>query len=341
MYCSNSGSFVIEGPVRWKTMMLAKLGNSVKNRIGWYSFGCILLGLAVAYMWEATVLRLLIPLALFVMLYPMMLDLRVGDLRREIRNPRMLLTALLINFVLSPLLIFGLTRIFISDSSPMLLIGLILFGTVPGGAMVPAFTGMLRGNVSLSVTVTALSLLLSIAAVPFWAGLLVGRSIQVPPLLIAKYLAVIIALPMLLGFLTRRWITTNKGDQYFQHIKDELQSLSGIGLLFLVFAMFGSSGRLVLDDPELIPSIMLPGVCFVIMSLMLSVLLGKLMGASKRDAIALTMSTAVKNNAIAIALAASAFGPEAALVNTTTGPLVQLPIMLCFIRYNSLFTGKD
>ena len=322
-------------------LILVKLGNSVTDRIGWYALGSILVGLAVAHVWEAALLRLLIPVALFVMLYPMMLDLGVGDLRRELRNPKMLVTALLINFVLSPLLIFGLTRMLVPNSSPMLLIGLILFGTVPCGAMVPSFTGMLRGNVSLSVTVTALSLVLSIIAVPFWAGLLMGRVIPVPPQLIAKYLAVIIVLPMLLGYLTRRWITANKGDRYFQQFKADFQSLSGIGLLILVFSMFGSSGRLVLKDPRLIPAIMLPAVCFVIMSLMLSSLLARLTGASKADTIALTMSTVVKNNAIAIALAASVFGPEAALVNTTTGPLVQLPIMLTYLRYSRSLMDND
>lgn len=315
--------------------LVLKLGNSIKNHIGLYACGALALGLAVALAWEPAWLMMLIPVALLLMLYPMMLDVGVGDLGKQLRNPMLLVMALMINFALSPLLIFGLSWICVPLSLPAVMTGLILFGTVPCGGMVPAFTSMLGGNVSLAVTVTALSLSLSVLAVPLWADILMDRFIPVPPLLIAKHLAVIIAVPLLLAELTRRVVTRKRGHRYFQRLRGEVQMFSGAGLLLFLFSVFGSSGRMVVREPALIPSIMLPAACFVIASLALSTLLARLAGADRKDAVALTMSTAIKNNAIAIALAASAFGPEVALVNATTGPLVQLPIMLSYLWLNT------
>ena len=322
-------------------MMVRRLGNSIKDWTGSYAVGALAVGLALAVVWEPTWLRVLIPVGLVLMLYPMMLDVGLGDAGKQIRNPRLLVTALAVNFVLSPLLIFGLSRICLPYSSPSVMVGLVLFGTVPCGGMVPAFTGMLSGNVSLAVTVTAVSLTLSIVAVPLWAGILLDRIIPVPPLLIGKYLSLIIVLPLLLAHLTRTVVIRKRGSRYFEKFKSDVQLFSGVGLLLLLVSIFGSNGKMVLKDPALIPSIMLPAGSFVIASLCVSTILGHLVGAGREDAIAFTMGTVVKNNAVAIALSAAAFGPEVALVNATTGPLVQLPIMLSYIHFKTRLDGGN
>lgn len=152
------------------------------------------------------ILKMLMPPALFFMLYPAMLDVDFRQLARAVQKPGLILTAFLINFILSPLLIFGLLKLLFSEPDQALTIGLVLYGIIPCGAMVPAFTGLLRGNVVLSATILAVSLFLSIAMIPVWTKILIGTLVPVPFSLILNALVIIVALPLLAAQGTRKFI---------------------------------------------------------------------------------------------------------------------------------------
>ena len=69
--------------------------------------------------------------------------------------------------------------------------------------------------------------------------------------------------------------------------------------------------------------------------LSVSFLSNRALKTAYEDSVAFTISTTAKNNAIAMALALSAFGPEVALTHAVAGPLVQLPIMLSYLKLSS------
>ena len=106
-------------------------------------------------------------LALFLMLYPPMLEVDFAGVKEVFTKPWLVVAALFLNFLVSPLLIFGLLHLFVGSSGLNLMLGIILYGAVPGGGMAPAFTGMLKGNVNLSVTISAIGSVLTIGIVPF------------------------------------------------------------------------------------------------------------------------------------------------------------------------------
>ena len=167
--------------------------------------------------------------------------------------------------------------------------------------------------------------------VPLWAKCLIGTQMAVPALLIFRHLCFIIVIPLVLAALTRRIILGRMGESLALLVKERIQVLSGVGLCLLVFTMSLLYGDRVLNEPLLILRIAAPVAAFLMIMFLISGLLGKIFRSRSEDAVALTLSTTAKNNAISLALAFSTFGADAALVNAIAGPLVQLPILLGFV----------
>jgi ACR3 family arsenite transporter len=313
-------------------MLLTRLGTGIRNNLGSCSAVAILSGLVVGHIYPLPFLTSFISVALFLMLYPSMLQIEIGEIGAAFKRPGILVVALLINFGLAPILIFGLVHLFYINIEASLMIGVMLFGMVPCGGMVPAYTGMLGGNVSLSVSITATSLALSIGMVPLWARLLIGRIVPVPTSLVAEYLVLAIVVPMALASVTRGWMIARTGSAYFEKMKDYLQMLPGYGLMFLLFIIFSVTEHRVVSSPSLFLQIVGPTSCFLLILLIFSTCLNIWLGLRYQDAVALTVSSGAKNNAVAIAVAAASFGVETASVIAIVGPLVQLPIMLGYIK---------
>lgn len=105
--------------------------------------------------------------ALFIMLYPMMIGLRIEEVGKAAANLKLISFSMLFNFLLSPLLAAGLAYVFLYNR-PDFAVGLILTGTVPCAGMVAGWTGYAKGNVALAMVIVALSLLVSIVMIPIW-----------------------------------------------------------------------------------------------------------------------------------------------------------------------------
>ncbi len=313
---------------------------TVKMPLGGYILGAILLGMSAGKVCKPECIDTVIYLALFLMLYPPMLDVDFAGFKRVLTEPLLLTAALLLNFLVSPLLIFGLLHLFVGSSGLHLMLGIVLYGTVPGGGMAPAFTGMLKGNVNLSVTISAIGSILSLGFVPLWTKCLLGTQVAVPALLIFRQLCFIIVIPLILAALTRRIILRSMGESVFLLAKARIKALSSGGLCLLVFTMSLLYGDRVISEPLLIPRIAAPVAAFLMILFLMSGLLGKMLRSPYEDAIALTLSTTAKNNAISLALAYSAFGADSALVNAIAGPLVQMPILLGFVALKRGKTSK-
>jgi ACR3 family arsenite efflux pump ArsB len=211
------------------------------------------------------------------------------------------------------------------------MVGIILYGAVPGGGMAPAFTGMLKGNVNLSVTISAIGAILSLGIVPLWAEFLIGAHMVVPTLIIFQHLWFIIVIPLISGVVTRWIIMRSKGESTFVWVKERMKALSGAGLWLILFAMSLLYGDRVVNEPVMILKIAEPVAAFLTILFLISSLVAKVFCWTRENAVALTLSTTAKNNAVSLALAFSVFGADACLANAIAGPLVQLPILLGFV----------
>ncbi len=312
-------------------MFPSRRRKDTKMPLMWCALGAIVLGLSVGTIYKPHCLDGIIYLALFLMLYPPMLEVDFAGAKRVFTAPRLVIAALLMNFVVSPLLMFGLLRLFVGSSGLNLMIGIVLYSMVPGGGMAPAFTGMLKGNVNLSITISGIGSFFSLVFVPLWTEYLIGTQVTVPALLIFRQLCFIILFPLIIAVLTRRIVSSAIGERAFRSFKARIKALSGGGLCVLLFSISLVYGDRIICEPLLILSVAGPVSAFLIILFFLSWFLGKMLRSPYEDATALTLSTMAKNNAISLALASSTFGPDAALANAIAGPLVQLPILLSFV----------
>lgn len=290
-------------------------------------------GVAVGNLIELEAIRYVIPAALFLMLYPSMLDVRAENLAAVLTQPKLPAVALGMNFILSPVLLLGINHLFRLYDHPSVLTGITLYGVLPCGGMISAFTAILCGNISLTVLNTTVSYLLSLIMVPFWTEFLIGKVVPVSSLLIIKHLFIIIIIPWLMADITRRMILKRKGKNGFQRAKNEFMVLPGIGMVLLLFSIFVLNGRRVVAEPMLILKIVFPVGCFLVVLIITARLISKLLRLTHADATAMVMSTTAKNNATAMALALSAFGTDVGMVTAFTGPMVQFPTMITYLRF--------
>lgn len=305
----------------------------MKSRMGRQVGLSAALGLATGALFPDPPFMPLVPVALFLMLWPAMLDMELSGLQAVYRKPKVLLLSLVLNFLLSPLLVHGLSRLLLYDAPPGTLIGVELFGLMPCGGMTPAYTGMLRGNVGLAVSIAATSLLLSIGIVPLWTDMLLGRFVAVPVLLAARSIAMTVLLPLLFAVVIRKAVTWAKGESVFSVLKPSLKRTSVYGLMLLGFAVFAMNGRQALQEPLLMLRITLASFLFLSTLLAGSLLLGRSAVLRDADLTALAISSATKNNALSMTLALLLFDSRAALAIAIAGPMVQMPVMLWFQRW--------
>jgi len=262
-----------------------------------------------------------------------MLGTEINQVKYSITHPGLLVLALTFNFFICPVLAYLLTIIMNHNDPSYVIVGVVFFGLVPGAGIVLGYTEILKGNVTLAVTITIFGFLLNILIIPLWVELLLGRIIQVPFLLIIKYLMLIIFVPMVAGQLVRRLILSRKGDAAFTKIKSYFKVLSGYGFMLMVFVIISINGRLILESPLVILSVQLPIFLFLVITMVAMSVICRLRKVSYEDSVALTLSVTVKNVAIAIAIAMPIFGNEVGMVLAISGPLVQLPTMLCYLWF--------
>lgn len=152
----------------------------------------------------------LIPPMLFLMMFGMGVSLTLADFRRVIRQPRAALIGLAGQLLLLPALAFGLVLIF--QPPPAVAAGALLLAACPGGITSNGYSFVGRGDVGLSVTLTAVTSIVTIATIPlivwFALGYFLGESEapELPVLNILKALISLTALPIGLGMIVRhRW----------------------------------------------------------------------------------------------------------------------------------------
>ncbi|MDD5171027.1 MAG: hypothetical protein PHN75_19580, partial [Syntrophales bacterium] len=120
-----------------------------------------------------------------------------------------------------------------------------------------------------------------------------------------------------------------------------MQSISVAGLLMMMFIIAVTNGRLISDNPALILDLIFPAVSFSLLLLIAATIAGMAFRLPYGDRVALTIGATTKNTAIAMGLATAAFSGQEALSIAVAGPLVQLPVMLCYMNVLARFAAWD
>ena len=293
----------------------------------------ISLALGVGYYHpELKALKRFIPLFLFLMLYPMMINLRVEDITKAAKDLKLVLVAVLMNFLLAPLLGALWARFLFGQADPYLAVGFILKVTVPCSGMVAAWTGYAKGRVESALVIVALSLLLAIVLVPFWMWPLANAYVEIDPWMIFQKMLLIVVLPLLAGMVTRKVLVRRHGpERYQKSISPYFPAVSTCGMLAMVFIIIATQAELIMGNFGWM-MLVIAGIATLYPVLFgLAILTCKLLGIGHGHGMALGYSVAAKNHAITIGVATTAFGGTLAVLPAAVAPIIQIPVMMLFL----------
>jgi ACR3 family arsenite efflux pump ArsB len=308
-----------------------------------YAMSAIGAGLAVGYPARAWAgshsggIGTLTTVAVFLVIYPMMVNLRVEAMVRAGRNVRGLSLALVYNFVWAPLVGLVLVRVFLHD--PLLALGFLLVMVVPCSSMSIAYTGLAKGDVELATVIVAFSFVVAVVAVPAWMLVFAAGYDMALPLgaMMGSILTVLIA-PMLAGWLTRKGIVRWHGPGALSRLQPVFSSASMLAMFAIIFLIFFAKAQMIVDRWQMVLLLLVPNALFIAVTLGLATWLNRRLGLTYGEHMAVVFASAGKNNATAIAIAATAFSPLVAVPGATM-PIFQILMMVGYVKIASRVRG--
>ena len=301
----------------------------------WVALDIALALLIGHYFPQVNAAQVAVPFLLFVMLYPMMLNLRLEHIGNSLKSPRLVIMAILLNFIITPLLGALWAQLIFSRTDPYLASGFILKVLVPGSGMVAAWTGYARGKVESALVIVALSLILSIFMVPIWMMVLAGTYIPIDPFMIFQKMLLIVVLPLIAGLLTRKFLIKKYGSKRFQGMVPYFAPISTCGMLPMVFIIIAAQAGLILSNFHWVGLVILGIATLYPVLFLLAIITSKVIGVGHGNCMALGFSVTAKGHAITIGIATTAFAGTLAVLPAAVAPVIQIPIMLLFLQLSS------
>jgi ACR3 family arsenite transporter len=273
-----------------------------------------------------------IPLGLFVMIYPAMTKLHLGEVGRAIRDWKSAAIVIFFNYAFNPFLLYLFGWIFLRDH-PDLWTGLVLLGVAPCIAMVLVWTDLARGNGPLGIVLMAWNSLIQIVTTPFFIWLILGARVSVDLGLVAQSVLLYLGLPLLAGALSRRWMLRTKGEPWFREkALPVLENVQLVALLLTLVIMFALQGDVILKQPGLIWQMAAPLVLFFFVLFFGVMLVSRKVGFCYADSATTSFHCTGRNFELAIAIALTAFAAQPMVaVSTVIGPLIEVPLMLTIV----------
>ncbi|ODS36825.1 MAG: hypothetical protein A7315_13915 [Candidatus Altiarchaeales archaeon WOR_SM1_79] len=274
-------------------------------------------------------LKMLVLPVLFLMIYPMMINIKIGEVLNAFKDIKPVALSLFINFIISPIVAIGIANVFFQGNL-MYAVGIYLIALLPTSGMTAAWTGLAKGNLNTALVLIAVNLLLSIFILPIYLKFLIAEGVPFDPMELFKQLILIVLLPMIAGDLTRRFILKKWGKERFMQLKPNFSGVSSIGVLMIVFIAMCMKSDKILSDIFASAMTLIPLIVFYGLMLTISILIGKFL-LERGKAIALTYSTGMRDLSVAIAIAMLSF-PEAVLL-IAMGYMIQPPVAAAYMKY--------
>lgn len=293
---------------------------------------------------EVASVNLPVAVLIWAMVYPMMVGVDFGSIRRVGEEPRGLIITLVVNWLIKPFTMAALGVLFFQyifaglippEDAQAYLAGVILLGAAPCTAMVFVWSNMTRGDPTYTlVQVSVNDLIMVVAFAPIVALLLGVTDIVVPwdTLLLSVLLYIVV--PLAAGILTRNRLVAQGGEAAVDTFRDRIKPLTMTALLITVVVLFGFQGEKILENPLVILLIAVP---LLIQSYgIFAIAYGAARALRVPFDIAAPCAMIGTSNffELAVAVAISLFGLNSgAALATVVGVLVEVPVMLSLVAF--------
>ncbi len=275
----------------------------------------MIMAVLYGYNFNPAPLRIIMPLIIFFMVYPMMVSLKYDELLVR-GNKRLHLVTQLINFIIFPLLGYGLGSLFFKDNN-YIMIGLLLMSLLPTSGMTISWTGFAKGNIPAAIKMMVIGLILGSVLTPFYLNFLMGETAGIPFMDIIGEIIKVVFVPMILGYISQKVLLKNFGEERFEReFKKKIPLLATASLYGIVFISTAMRAKVIVANPTMLVRIFLVLIIFYTSSFLITTFIGKSF-FKKEDALALVYGSVMRNLSIALAIALSIFsdaGSEVALI---------------------------
>ena len=320
------------------------------------------LGLAVPPLFQAVAafeyahVNLAVAVFIWVMVYPMMIQIDFAAMKRVGDKPKGLLLTLVVNWLIKPFTMAALGWLFFKvlfadmvdpQTGSEYIAGMILLGVAPCTAMVFVWSHLTKGDANYTlVQVSVNDIIMIFAFAPIAAFLLGVSDVTVPwdTLLLSVILYVL--LPLVAGILTRRKLDSADDHERLNGFLNTVKPISIMGLLLTVVLLFGFQAETIMNNPVAIVLIAIPLLLQTYGIFAVAYGAAKAMKLPHNVAAPACMIGTSNFFELAVAVAISLFGLQSgAALATVVGVLVEVPVMLSLVyfanRTRHWFDGND
>jgi len=307
------------------------------------------LGNRIQVLADMEMFRVNIPIAILIwlMIYPMMLQIDFSSIKKIGKAPKGLILTLVVNWLIKPFTMAFFAWIFFEhlysawiepELAGEYIAGAILLGVAPCTAMVFVWSYLTEGDPNYTlVQVSVNDLIILVAFIPLVSLLLGITDVQIPyPTLVASVI-IFVLIPLIAGVLTQKILRRYRSDDWLKNeLLPRLKPVSIFALLLTLVLLFAFQGNHILKQPLIILMIAIPLIIQSYFIFFLTWFSGRKIGLPHAICSPASMIGTSNFFELAVAVAIALFGLEspAALV-TVVGVLVEVPVMLSLVSLSN------
>ena len=308
----------------------------------------VALGLAVPPLFQAVAafeyahVNLAVAVFIWVMVYPMMIQIDFTAIKNVGQKPRGLVLTLVINWLIKPFTMAALGWLFFKvlfagwvdpQTATEYIAGMILLGVAPCTAMVFVWSHLTRGDANYTLVQVSVNDIIMVFAFAPIAALLLGVSdITVPWDTLMLSVVLYVVLPLIAGFLTRQMLVAKGGEAKVESFVHTLKPISVMGLLATVVLLFGFQAETILAKPLAIVLIAIPLLIQTYGIFVIAYWAARRLRLKHNVAGPACLIGTSNFFELAVAVAISLFGLHSgAALATVVGVLVEVPVMLSLV----------